>query len=78
MPEGFAEMCIFVHIFLNIWIWASHSGGYEEFSLPGYNAVDSGDSQTDVSEHVALLAASFMLVYCLEPEYGSRAPPKRQ
>jgi hypothetical protein len=31
-------------------IWGSHNGGYEEFYLPGYNAVQSAENQVS-EEH---------------------------
>jgi hypothetical protein len=35
-------------------IWGSHSGGYEENYIVGYNAVQSIEKSTDVSEeHIA-------------------------
>jgi hypothetical protein len=52
---------------------------FSQLYLLGYKAVYSAECQkTFRSTSHSLLAACFMLVYCLDPEESSGAPPKRQ
>jgi hypothetical protein len=46
------------------WAWCSHSGGYEEFCLLGYNNVHAGKNQCAVQRNMVLVAVCFMLVSC--------------
>jgi hypothetical protein len=51
-------------------IWGSHSGGYEEYCLLGYNAVWSVESQPMLKQVASSFHAGFLLGLFLDPEDG--------
>jgi hypothetical protein len=50
---NYTRLMLFI-LLIMIWIWGSHSSGYEDFSLLGQNAVQSSESHPTCRDNISL------------------------